>query len=162
MEADTESQMPKNENWIEQSFDELRARGAGCSESFSDDLEKSIVREWKRPASQNRRAVWTVAIAILTIGITGGAYAGGNLIREWMYGPFIKEADGTIRSLDGAHVVETKFNEDGSAVTTITAEESMIVLDSSDLPEGTFSLSFEPLEQNDEQATKTPKNDNRK
>jgi hypothetical protein len=161
MEADTELRMSQNENWIDKTFDELRARGAGCSESFSDDLEKSIVREWKRPASQNPRAVWTVAIAFLTIGIAGGAYAGGNLIREWMYGPFIKEADGTIRSLDGAHVVETKWNEDGSAVTTITAEDSMIVLDSTDLPEGTFSLSFEPLEENNKQAPKTPKNDNR-
>jgi hypothetical protein len=161
MEADTESQMPKNENWIEKSFDELRARGAGCSKSFSDDLEKCIVKEWKRPASQNRRAVWTVAIAILTIGITGGAYAGGNLIREWMYGPFIKEADGTIRSLDGALVGETQWNEDGSVTTTITTEDSMVVIDGTDLPEGTFSFEFEPIVENDEQATKIPKNDNR-
>lgn len=153
--------MPKNENWIEKSFDELRARGAGCSKSFSDDLEKSIMKEWKRPAPQNRRAVWTVAIAMLTIGITGGAYAGGNLIREWMYGPFIKEADGTIRSLDGALVGQTEWNEDGSVITTITTENSMVVIDGTELPEGTFSLEFEPIEESDEQATKTPKNDNR-
>ena len=119
------------------------------------------MKEWKRPAAQNRRSVWTVAIAILTIGIAGGAYAGGSLIRGWMYGPFIKEADGTIRSLDGALVGESKWNEDGSAITTITTEDSMVVLDSTDLPEGTFSLDFEPIEENGEQATKTPKNDNR-
>lgn len=152
--------MTRTENLIDKTFDELRTRGAGCSKSFTNDLENRIMKEWKNPVSRNRRAIWTAVIATLVMGVAGGAYAGSDLIREWMYGPFYLEADGTVINTDGDMVGTTEWHSDGTAVTTILGEGGMVVIDSSDQTEGAFSVPLQPIVESDAQASKAPESDN--
>jgi hypothetical protein len=89
---------------------------------------------------------WVIAMVLLTVGIAGGAYANSAAIKEWMYGPFHLDSDGTIRNTQGDVVGETRKREDGTSDVSVEVGESRIVIEGADLPEGPFSFRFEVSE----------------
>jgi hypothetical protein len=141
--------MTKIENWIDETFDELSSRGASCSKSFSDELEKRLMKEHTGVPVRNRRAAWTIALVLLTAGIAGGAYANSDAIREWIYGPFYSDSEGTIRNEDGEMVGEIRQREDGTMDMSIELDNARIVVqgENMDLPSGPFSFTFEPSDE---------------
>lgn len=138
--------MSKNEDWMDETFDQLRSRGASCSQSFSNELEERMMKERLNVPSRNRSMNWVIAMVLLTVGIAGGAYASSAAIKQWMFGPFHLDSDGTIRNTEGDVVGETRKREDGTLDFSVDVGESRIVVEGADLPEGPFSFSFEASE----------------
>lgn len=139
--------MTKNEEWLDEKFHELRSRSASCSKLFSDELEERIMNE-RRTVTSSRRKMWTVALALLTIGAAGGTYASSEALKQWFFGPFHADADGIIRDAEGNKIGENQVLEDGSEIATIQVDGVQIVTDGH-LPEGEFKFSFEPTAETD-------------
>ncbi len=148
--------MTRNEEWLDEKFEKLRSRGAGCSKLFSDELEGKMMKE-RLNKSSNRRGVWTIAIALLAIGVASGAYASSDALKQWIFGPFHTDSDGTIRDMTGQKIGENQVLEDGTKIATMQADDVQIVVDGH-VPEGTFQFSFEPLDGSD---AKTPNSEGR-
>lgn len=117
------------------------------------------MKQWKKPASQNRRAIWTVALAMFLAVLVGSAFAGSHFVGEWMCGPFYMEVDGTVLNADGDSVGWTELQDDGTAITTIHGEKMMVFLDSTDQTPGAFSIPFQPVGDSVEVAPVAPKDE---
>jgi hypothetical protein len=144
------NKMTKNEQWIDDTFDELRSRGASFSESFSDELEERLMNERMKPNAPRRPLAWALLIAMISAGIAGGAYAGGKAIKEWIYGPFHVGMDGLVRNEDGDVVGKSHQNEDGTTDMSLQLDDDTGVslnltspLSSFSFTVGDFSISPE-------------------
>lgn len=104
------------------------------------------MKERMSSKSRHRRMTWVVALGLLTVGVAGGAYASSDLINEWLFGPFHADSDGTIRNADGEIVGNNQQLEDGTRKMTLDLGDVSVVAEGVDLPEGEFSLSFEPTD----------------
>ncbi len=114
--------------------------------SITESLEKSIMKVWKKPISQNRRAMRTAALAMLSVALAGGVFAGSHFLGDGVCGPFSMDADGMVLHADGDTVGGTELHADGKAITTIHSENLVMFLDCSDQTEGVFSIPFQAIE----------------
>lgn len=145
--------MPHDEQWIDETFDKWRSRGATADESFSLRLEDRLMDEQSQlPArARRRRIAWVAAIAALVLGIAGGAYAAGDAIRSWIQ-PFALDfgKDGLIRDETGEVIGETIERVDGSFESTVKVGDGAIVIEGiGPAPQGGVRLYVDQSDESD-------------
>jgi hypothetical protein len=107
---------------------------------FSEELEARLMNERLEPSKRNRPMGWAIALAILTAGIAGGAYASGDAIKRWIYGPFHVGTDGTVRDAYGKVVGESLPQYDGTTEISLQLDDDTAVSLSVSSPISDFTL----------------------
>lgn len=146
--------MTKDDRWMDKTFDELRSRGAVCSDLFSNQLEEKIMSEFTSPPKRRvHRLGWTMAIIVLVCGGTAAAYA--ENIRDWVWGRLHVEANGDIRNEDGERVGKVLQADPKNMEMQIQGDIYRLELaGEGEFPDTPFSMSFEPSGSVDHQKTK--------